>query len=851
MGYRSLPVHRTIVAVDVEGFGDRRRTNRNQVAVRDGLYQAVREAFNHAGIPWIDQDHEDRGDGMFILVGPEVPKSLFVESLPLGLVSALRRHNDDHPVQEQIRLRMALHAGEVSYDEHGVTAAAINLVFRLLESRALKRLLADSSGALAIITSSWFYEEVIKHSPVAAAAYRPVQVTVKETRTTGWVCLPDTVSQPDTAALTLLPGVNALSRFYRSALDEPIIPAGDMPAGLEIPTLDKGYVDHRFRVAEVTPSSELGDESWWNEMPIADDVSQFLMTRLTSPSILASPIILLGQPGSGKSVLARILAARLSEQGHLAVRVDLRQVPADADLQGQIEFSIRAATGEKMQWPQFIESARHVLRVIIFDGFDELLQTTGAAHDDFLLRVQAFQEREARLGRPLSAIVTSRIAVTSSARIPHGAMTIRLEPFCPEQVAVWLAKWGDANRDSLAERGMKPLPVDTALKYQELAEQPLLLLMLALYDTDANALQRRSASLGRTELYERLLQDFARREVRKHFPAITGANLERAVETELLRLSVVAFAMFNRRSQWVPEEDLYTDFSALLIDQESYIPEISRPPDRLTVAQLTIGRFFFVYESQAAHDNHHVRTYEFLHPTFGEFLVARLVVRLLAMIPATGRAPDSSPQNREVDGMLHALLSFAALSSRLPVVFFVGDLLDQLDIQRRAAIVEFLLPLHNRALFPYGESAYSGYQPLPLTVTTKYAAWSANLVLLAVLAAGEVTGTQLFPQEPDPGMAWRNEAMLWRFQLTRYGWEGLFEVIALDRRWSDRRWEVLLSRNDGTFVPKAPDMKWTFSIPPTAETQKGIFIEQGHNSLTMQRRVNFAAVMTENIMRML
>ena len=335
---------------------------------------------------------------------------------------------------------------------------------------------------------------------------------------------------------------------------------------------------------------------------------------------------------------------------------------------------------------------------------------------------------------------------------------------------------------------MKPLPVDTALKYRELAE-PLLLLMLALYDTAANALQRRSASLGRTELYERLLRDFAGREVRKRLPAITGANLERAVEAELLRLSVVAFAMFNRRSQWVPEEGLDTDFSALLIDQESYMPEISGPPDRLTVAQLTIGRFFFVYESQAADGDRQLRTYEFLHPTFGEFLVARLVVRLLAMIPATGRARELLPQNSEVAGMLHALLSFAALSSRLPVVFFAGDLLDQLDIEQRAAIVEFLLPLHSRALFPYDEPAYSGYQPLPLTVTTKHAAWSANLVLLAVLAAGEITGGQLFPQEPDPGMAWRNEAMLWRSQLTGYGWDGLFEVIALDRQWSDRRRE--------------------------------------------------------------
>ena len=125
MAHRGLAVHRTIVALDVEGFGARDRTNRNQVAVRDGLYTAVRAAFGEAGIPWADHDHEDRGDGMFILAGADVPKSLFVELLPSALVSALRKHNGGHPDSERIRLRLALHAGEVNYDEHGATAAAI------------------------------------------------------------------------------------------------------------------------------------------------------------------------------------------------------------------------------------------------------------------------------------------------------------------------------------------------------------------------------------------------------------------------------------------------------------------------------------------------------------------------------------------------------------------------------------------------------------------------------------------------------------------------------------------------------------------------------------------------------
>src|ERR1700733_10312423 len=114
------PVHRTIFVVDVEGFGDPRRTNRHQVAVRKGLYQIVAAAFQQAGISWDTGVCEDRGDGIFALLPPEVPKSLLIESLPSALVANLQAHNAAHPQREQIRLRMALHAGEINYDEHGV-----------------------------------------------------------------------------------------------------------------------------------------------------------------------------------------------------------------------------------------------------------------------------------------------------------------------------------------------------------------------------------------------------------------------------------------------------------------------------------------------------------------------------------------------------------------------------------------------------------------------------------------------------------------------------------------------------------------------------------------------------------
>src|SRR6266496_1302660 len=131
-------VHRTILVVDVEGFGDRRRTNLHRVAVRDGMYRALRRAFGDAGVPWADCHHEDRGDGVFVLIPGDMPKGPLLESLPVALVRALREHNRMRCAEERIRLRMALHAGEVNCDDYGAAGESVNLAFRLLDADPLK-----------------------------------------------------------------------------------------------------------------------------------------------------------------------------------------------------------------------------------------------------------------------------------------------------------------------------------------------------------------------------------------------------------------------------------------------------------------------------------------------------------------------------------------------------------------------------------------------------------------------------------------------------------------------------------------------------------------------------------------
>lgn len=192
MKTRPPAAHRTIFLLDVEAFGDHRRTNKNQIAVREGLTQAWQQAFSTSGISWTDCAVEDRGDGVFILAPAEMPKAPFVDSVPLELARALHEHNASHPKEEQIRLRMALHAGEVELDENGSTGAAIILAFRLLSSQPLKEALTRSPGELSLITSDWFYNEVVRHSSLTdAAAFTEVRVSVKETTATGWINLPD------------------------------------------------------------------------------------------------------------------------------------------------------------------------------------------------------------------------------------------------------------------------------------------------------------------------------------------------------------------------------------------------------------------------------------------------------------------------------------------------------------------------------------------------------------------------------------------------------------------------------------------------------------------------------------
>ncbi len=606
-----------------------------------------------------------------------------------------------------------------------------------------------------------------------------------------------------------------LSEAYQAALPRSILAEGDAPAGMRLPTLAEGYEDPDFRVRQVVGDDWPSDEAWWSQAPVRSNLTEYLTGVIRAPETTAAPVVVLGHPGAGKSVLTKVLAARLPPDQFVPVRVVLRETPAEGEIQDQIEYAIRAATGLTVNWPMLVRQARPTMPVVLFDGFDELLQATGLSQSDYLARVARFQQREADQGRPLVALVTSRAAVADRARYPRGALVTRLEPFRSAQITGWVDRWNRLNADYLADRGLAPLPPETVVRHQALACQPLLLMMLALYDADANALQRADASgqpgaLDESALYEALLTSFAAREVAKDGSGLPPDEVARRVEEELQRLSLVAFAAINRHRQWVTEAELDADLTALLGPASASTSHFRAP---ITHAGVALGRFFFIQRAQAVRDGSRLQTFEFLHATFGEYLATRLAIQLIADLPNQRQALAVGPAVIG-DDLAFALLSFAPLSSRQILRFVRGTAARLITGEpARTRLAQLLIELHastaNRA-----EHRYASYRPAPIAVAARHGIYSANLVLLIASLAGRVTASQLFPDADDPPGAWHRKALLWRSALTEPVWTELaFALSVRHLRHGVRRDLQITLATDPPEAREPIDPYWLYVSP--------------------------------------
>lgn len=537
----------------------------------------------------------------------------------------------------------------------------------------------------------------------------------------------------------------------------------------------------------------VADERWWHEVPARDDFDLMLAGYIGSPDATRVPMLLLGHPGAGKSMLVKLLAGRLPAAGYTVVRVPLRRVGASAPVIDQIRTALDLTThGRVREWWQLAERAGDTVRVVLLDGLDELLQASQHDRSGYLQDVTEFQRVEAEQGTPVVVLVTSRTVVADRVTIPDGTTVVKLDPFSDDDIANWVRRWASANRRAIAAGRMGELTVDGALAQPQLAQQPLLLLMLAIYAADP-AMATIDPSLGTAELYRRLIDGFARREAAKDLdrdprasaPGRPGDNLEQRTADHRSRLEIAALGMFNRGRQDIGEEELGRDLEVI----EPRL--MTRRPAE--AGRRIIAEFFFVHAPEAqvepgpepgyraGRPSDALRSYEFLHATFGEYLVAQRILDELADIAAkahAGRRGVAEPD----DSLLFALLSQQPLAARRSVIEFASDIGSHLRKPERARIIDVLEMLLGSYRNPRGTGKFAAYQPMAADQPRQLACYSANLVVLRMTLGDEMAGVplaRLLRTEGNGVDQWRSMVLLWQAGLDNDGVQAMLDSVRL------------------------------------------------------------------------
>jgi hypothetical protein len=179
-------------AVDIAGFTRADRNSEIWLYLRRSLYQILQEAFQGSGLPWAECHREDRGDGVVIILPPHIPGYGIIDPLPERLRGLIRRHNRVSRESAQMQLRAAASIGPVDRDEHGLVGEDLNLLFRMLDARPLRRALTDSGAELALVISRYVHDNLVIQHPslVDPALFRPLKTRVKRTRLHCWIYVP-------------------------------------------------------------------------------------------------------------------------------------------------------------------------------------------------------------------------------------------------------------------------------------------------------------------------------------------------------------------------------------------------------------------------------------------------------------------------------------------------------------------------------------------------------------------------------------------------------------------------------------------------------------------------------------
>ncbi|MEV7981561.1 hypothetical protein [Streptomyces sp. NPDC086519] len=185
--------YRALLACDIAGSAGRGEQRLQEI--RHVLRAALSDALGVADLDVRDFGYADTGDGCRLVAPAALPKARLLFPLLPELGTRIREHNGHAGAATRLRVRAAVHAGEIRLDPDGtVSGAPFEALARLLDSTPLRH--ATSAGTdgtpLAAILSQHFYEETVGHGyeGLEADAFTAADVRVKEYAARAWLWYP-------------------------------------------------------------------------------------------------------------------------------------------------------------------------------------------------------------------------------------------------------------------------------------------------------------------------------------------------------------------------------------------------------------------------------------------------------------------------------------------------------------------------------------------------------------------------------------------------------------------------------------------------------------------------------------
>lgn len=222
-------------------------------------------------------------------------------------------------------------------------------------------------------------------------------------------------------------------------------------------------------------------------------------------------VVVLGDPGSGKTTLCRHLAATIARRSDdpLPFYLPLREyVAALARAPISIVEFLRQSAHERLSVALRVDDVTRALTsgraVLLVDGVDEVGDATrrGEINERVVALAAAYPD--------IAIVVTSRIAGYEDAPLPRsgpaGFTRYRIDPFSADDLQAFVRRWYDLHTPDDPDRRERDIhgllaALDAAPAVRELARNPLLATLIALvYRAEARL------PADRPQLYERCLQ---------------------------------------------------------------------------------------------------------------------------------------------------------------------------------------------------------------------------------------------------------------------------------------------------------------------------------------------------------